>query len=710
MAYERPRIIAISGRTIRIAHPELPFQPKTYTTAAVAALGTSLTVQDNTGLAQNDFIRIGKFSIERSEIVRISAAVTRGTALTSTAVVFAHPAGSEVERMQFNQWRVYGNATNTPTGATLIATIDIQVDAPHTTYINTGTEFAFYLVVAFNSNTSTESDQYSDGVSRTTGITGYSQLSVGSLIGKALAGAKAKLGGSITTEFVYNEINDCLRFIAGKLKRWSKLQAFDAVLGASQRGIYSYTLPADIEDNDSIKSILGVRVGTRRNFLRKDKREWEDLLFNVAHTQIRTAGTLLATTLAVDNDFDFNDGGTVSRNLVGYWKFDENTGTTAFDSTTNGNNGAITGAVYVAGQSGRALDFDGTDDIVTVTDAAAVQNIFDGGGGLSVWINADNDGEGDLGRVIEKNAVWNLRTASQAGTNVELVFEYVFSGTNGVWSTAVNIPIDTWTHIIISYNNDSVNNDPVIYINGASVTVTEDTAPVGTRTTDIGANLLMGNNAATTRTFDGEIDEVRLYSASLSAGEALTLFQNPGGGSHTVNVYVNGVVHSISYTDLAYSATAGALLGVPYSGTGSIPFTLAVDLDVWQNEEESEPTWFTVYDGSLYLWPLPNTDFDNKNVFLDYYTNRTEVDSDGDTIEFDRFDAVKHWLIWKLRSQNNSAGELNMNDGDFVMFNQILIDMVRREVSGQKHKMMPKYNRISYGPAVRQYESRELIT
>ena len=177
-----------------------------------------------------------------------------------------------------------------------------------------------------------------------------------------------------------------------------------------------------------------------------------------------------------------------------------------------------------------------------------------------------------------------------------------------------------------------------------------------------------------------------------------------------MNVYVNGVVHSISYTDLAYSATAGALLGVPYSGTGSIPFTLAVDLDVWQNEEESEPTWFTVYDGSLYLWPLPNTDFDNKNVFLDYYTNRTEVDSDGDTIEFDRFDAVKHWLIWKLRSQNNSAGELNMNDGDFVMFNQILIDMVRREVSGQKHKMMPKYNRISYGPAVRQYESRELIT
>ncbi len=45
--------------------------------------------------------------------------------------------------------------------------------------------------------------------------------------------------------------------------------------------------------------------------------------------------------------------------LVGWWRFDEGSGTIAGDSSGNGNNGTIYGATWVAGKYGQALSFDG---------------------------------------------------------------------------------------------------------------------------------------------------------------------------------------------------------------------------------------------------------------------------------------------------------------------------------------------------------------
>ena len=48
--------------------------------------------------------------------------------------------------------------------------------------------------------------------------------------------------------------------------------------------------------------------------------------------------------------------------LAAYWKFDEGSGTTAFDSSGNGNDGLFNGdPQWVAGKYGGALEFDGDD-------------------------------------------------------------------------------------------------------------------------------------------------------------------------------------------------------------------------------------------------------------------------------------------------------------------------------------------------------------
>lgn len=476
MAYEKPRIINVKGRNIQIAHLELPTHPLTYLTADAAAAATSLTVLDNVGFVQNYPILVGNLGSNQTEIKKVNAAVTAGTSLTSTGLTFAHSVGAPVRRILFDQWKIYGNSTNSTSGATLVATVDMQVDAAFTNYVNTGTEYNYYFALPYDSLNTVTGDSYSDGVANSGA---YSSNMVGALINSALDATKSKLGGIITLEWCMREINDCLRFMTGKLKRWSFLQSYNYVLSQAQRGLLAYSLPSDIEDANSPKSILDVRIGGEEGLVYWDKKQWEIETRTLIYTTIRTSAIAGDTSLLITNSYDFPDYG-------------------------------------------------------------------------------------------------------------------------------------------------------------------------------------------------------------------------------SVNVYVSGTKYTVTYTGVTRSATTGVLTGVPASGTGSITVGMASGLNVFVNQQEGIPRGFSVWDGYLYIYPMVDATYDNANIYLDYNTSRTAVDSAGDTIEGPRYDAVKHWLAWKLRCQNNSSGQLDPNDGDHIMFREILTDLVRKEISGQKYRMKPRVNSIDYGAGRRQ--------
>jgi len=68
--------------------------------------------------------------------------------------------------------------------------------------------------------------------------------------------------------------------------------------------------------------------------------------------------------------------------LVAAYSFNEGAGTSVGDASGNGHTGTVTGA---AGQFGGALSFDGTDDWVTVADAAGLD--LTTGMTLEAWVN-----------------------------------------------------------------------------------------------------------------------------------------------------------------------------------------------------------------------------------------------------------------------------------------------------------------------------------
>jgi len=71
--------------------------------------------------------------------------------------------------------------------------------------------------------------------------------------------------------------------------------------------------------------------------------------------------------------------------LLGFWDFEELSGTTVLDQSGNGNNGTIGTAQRTAGQVGRGLFFDGSGG-VSIPNSPSLDSL-PGGFTLSAWIN-----------------------------------------------------------------------------------------------------------------------------------------------------------------------------------------------------------------------------------------------------------------------------------------------------------------------------------
>ncbi len=189
------------------------------------------------------------------------------------------------------------------------------------------------------------------------------------------------------------------------------------------------------------------------------------------------------------------------------------------DRSGNGNDGTLANTTWVKNSKGLwVLDFNATTSIVTVSDAASIQNIFDGGGTIEAWINLASDGEQSLGNIVNKN--WRLRVDSESVGEIRLRFIQDFDGVaDGTWTTTTRaLPINTCIYVAVSYDSDATTNNPTFVINETEFTVssgiTESVTPVGTRVSDIGTDLGIGNRTTVDRTTDGTIGLVRASDVS----------------------------------------------------------------------------------------------------------------------------------------------------------------------------------------------------
>ena len=95
----------------------------------------------------------------------------------------------------------------------------------------------------------------------------------------------------------------------------------------------------------------------------------------------------------------------------------------------------------------------------------------------------------------------------------------------------------------------SAANDPIIDINGVAQTLTEFKSPTGTYQSDAAFNARIGQAAwGTARTFDGTIDDVRLYVRELTAGDIAAMIPPEITARETVDSNDDGQIDRIRIT------------------------------------------------------------------------------------------------------------------------------------------------------------------
>jgi len=198
----------------------------------------------------------------------------------------------------------------------------------------------------------------------------------------------------------------------------------------------------------------------------------------------------------------------VSGGLVASYAFEEGAGTTVADASGHGNTGTISGATWVTtGKYGKALSFNGTSSLVSVSDVAALH--LTTGMTLEAWVQPSS--VTSWRSVMLKETSNGLAYGLYSSNDASRPAGFVHIGQDVDATGPAAVVVGAWTHLAATYDGAAFK----LYVNGTQVTSRALSGSIATSTNP----LRIGGNTIWGEYFAGLIDEVRIYSRALSAAE-----------------------------------------------------------------------------------------------------------------------------------------------------------------------------------------------
>ncbi len=298
---------------------------------------------------------------------------------------------------------------------------------------------------------------------------------------------------------------------------------------------------------------------------------------------------------AADIQADYFVGGNgyaVQSDTVAWYHFDENVGTSATDSSGNGNTGTIYGgASWISGlpRKNTALYFDGIDDYVDTTDFALKDNFT-----VELWTNpTSNTPAGDDYLVAKNFPITQNRFLIGIGERSGAGHYIVFI--NGIgWTT----PGATtgWQHLAVVCVANNTHTNVTIYKNGAFLDQTTFATVLGDVTGGYAWSFGQEWDTSRSNYYQGKLDEIRFLNRSLTANEVNEDYLVGGGWypvrSETVAWYHFEENTGTNTIDSSGNSNNGTITGASWdSGT---PIYIIQDdfpriAPIWINENSDLP-------------------------------------------------------------------------------------------------------------------------
>jgi hypothetical protein len=214
--------------------------------------------------------------------------------------------------------------------------------------------------------------------------------------------------------------------------------------------------------------------------------------------------------VATGNIWSFSSPG-----MVGWWKFDEENGTTAHDSSANGHDGTLKGNCtwkIDGGKNRGAIELDGQSGYVEIANANTFN--FTEGITLAAWVNTDEIKNDWAGIVTWGDVAWRL-TAMRKEIKPHFSvndFRQIYLDGNKTVSAF------QWHHFAGVYDGQQLR----LYIDGKPDSTVEWEGQIAAND----CNVLIGeNDQMRGRYWKGMIDDVRIYNYALSKDDIAAIYQ-----------------------------------------------------------------------------------------------------------------------------------------------------------------------------------------
>jgi len=218
--------------------------------------------------------------------------------------------------------------------------------------------------------------------------------------------------------------------------------------------------------------------------------------------------------------------------LAGYWKFDEDSGSVAADSSGNGNVGTVYGGASFSsiGKNGHALTTDGASGYIDAGNASGLNPTT--ALTVSAWVKFDDANRKSTivskwGRSTNSHFSWLLFANWWENGRIDFLVSGDGGSYVGVNSGAGTIVQDKWHHVVGVYDGSSIK----LYVDG--VLRNNVTSGVPSSLMSVSTPLAIGIDYDTGagdnpyRYFKGSLDEIRLYNRALTGDEVKLLYSDP---------------------------------------------------------------------------------------------------------------------------------------------------------------------------------------